>query len=344
MQAIVIHSARDLRIDEIPDEAPGSGEVLVRLGSGGICGSDLHYFNDGGFGAVRLRQPMILGHEVAGTIVESGPDVTGLSVGDQVAINPSRPCGKCKYCRRAHFNHCLDMLFYGSAMRTPHVDGAFREMLVTSAEQCIPVSSDVSVGEAAMAEPFAVTLHAVRQAGTLSGDRVLITGCGPIGALCIVAARLHGAAEITVTDIVDAPLEVAGRLGADRTINVAENPQAMQDFVGDKGTFDVVLEASGNASAIVGALEVIRPRGTMVQLGLGGALEMPQNTIVAKEISLRGSFRFHEEFSFAAKLISAKRVDLKPLISDVVPLADAVKGFHLANDRQRSMKVQISFR
>ncbi len=343
MKAIVIHSAQDLRIDDIPDETPANNEVLVSLGSGGICGSDLHYFNDGGFGAIRLRQPMILGHEVAGTIVEIGSDVTGLSVGDQVAVNPSRPCRDCKYCRRAMFNHCLDMRFYGSAMRMPHIDGAFRERLVATADQCAPVSSDVSVGEAAMAEPFAVTLHAVRQAGSLSGAKVLVTGCGPIGALCIVSARLHGAGEVTVTDILDAPLETARRLGADRTINVAENVKAMQDFAADKGTFDVVLEASGNARAITGALDAIRPGGTMVQLGLGGKIDMPQNTLVAKEIRLCGSFRFHEEFAFAAKLISNKRVDLKPLISDVVPLSGAVDGFHLANDRQRSMKVQIAF-
>lgn len=344
MKAIVIHSAGDLRIDDRPEELPGDSEVLVRLETGGICGSDLHYFNNGGFGAVRLKQPMILGHEVAGTIVEIGAGVTGLSVGDQVAVNPSRPCGQCEYCRQAIFNHCLDMRFYGSAMRMPHIDGAFRETLVATADQCVPVSTDVSPGEAAMAEPFAVTLHAVRQAGSLSGAKVLITGCGPIGALCIVAARLHGASDITVTDIVDTPLETARRLGADRMINVAEHPQAMQDFAADKGTFDVVLEASGNARAIVGALEVVRPRGTMVQLGLGGNIEMPQNTIVAKEIRLCGSFRFHDEFSFAADLISAKRVDLKPLISHVVSLPNALDGFRLANDRQSAMKVQIAFR
>lgn len=343
MKAIVIHAAEDLRIDDIPDEQPAAGEVLVSLGSGGICGSDLHYFNDGGFGAIRIRQPMILGHEVAGTIIETGSGVTGLSVGDQVAVNPSRPCGKCRYCRDAMFNHCLDMRFYGSAMRMPHVDGAFRERLVASADQCIPVSADVPVGEAALAEPFAVTLHAVRQAGPLSGAKVLVTGCGPIGALCVVSARLHGAGDVTVTDIVDAPLETARRLGADRTINVADDPQAMQDFAADKGTFDVVLEASGNPRAIAGALDAIRPRGTLVQLGLGGDIEMPQNTIVAKEIRLCGSFRFHEEFAFAARLISDKRVDLKPLITDVIPLSGAVDAFRLANDRQRSMKVQIAF-
>lgn len=343
MRAIVIHAAGDLRIDDVPEDAPGEGQVLVELGSGGICGSDLHYYNHGCIGAIRLREPMILGHEVAGTIRELGANVSGLKIGDQVAVNPSRPCGHCKYCLRAMFNHCLNMRFYGSAMPMPHIQGAFRERLVADEAQCVPVSSDVSIQEAAMAEPFAVTLHGVRQAGSLSGKRVLITGCGPIGALCIVASRLHGAGHITVTDIVDAPLKYADILGADQAINVARQPEEMAAFAADKGTFDVVLEASGNVHAIAGALNAIRPGGTFVQLGLSGDTELPLNLIVAKEVRIVGSFRFHEEFAFAAQLISSRRVDLSPLISDVLPFADAVQAFETANDRSRAMKVQLAF-
>jgi L-idonate 5-dehydrogenase len=343
MRAIVIHSAKDLRIDEMPEPAPGDGEVLVHMGSGGICGSDLHYFNDGGFGAIRLQEPMVLGHEVAGTIAETGPGVSGLSPGDRVAVNPSRPCGTCLYCREAKFNHCLDMRFYGSAMRMPHIQGAFREKLVADASQCARITSDVSMQEAAMAEPLSVTLHAVRQAGSLSGKRVLITGCGPIGALCVVASRLHGAGEITITDIVDAPLAYARAVGADRTINVATHADELAAFSADKGTFDVVFEASGNPHAIAAAMNVIRPGGTFVQIGVGGDASLPVNLIVALEIRMCGSFRFHEEFAFAAELISSRRVDLKPLISDVVPLSDALKAFEIANDRSRAMKVQVAF-
>jgi L-idonate 5-dehydrogenase len=343
MRAIVIHSAGDLRIDEMPDAAPGEGEVLVHMGSGGICGSDLHYFNDGGFGAIRLREPMILGHEVAGTIAETGPGVTGLAPGDHVAVNPSRPCGTCLYCREAKFNHCLDMRFYGSAMRMPHIQGAFREKLVADASQCAKITSDVSLQEAAMAEPLSVTLHAVRQAGSLSGKRVLITGCGPIGALCVISSRLHGAGEITITDIVDAPLDYARAVGADRTINVATHADELAAFSADKGTFDVVFEASGNPHAMTAAMNAIRPGGTFVQIGVGGDANLPINLIVAREIRMCGSFRFHEEFAFAAELISSRRVDLKPLISDVLPLSDAAKAFEIANDRSRAMKVQIAF-
>jgi len=344
MRAIVIHAAHDLRIDELPEEEPGEGQVLLDMGCGGICGSDLHYFHHGGFGTVRVKEPMILGHEVAGTVAQVGPGVEGLVPGDHVAVNPSRPCGQCRYCRQAMFNHCLEMRFYGSAMRMPHVQGAFRERLVADAGQCFRISPGVSLQEAAMAEPLSVTLHGVRQAGPLSGRKVLITGCGPIGALAIIAARLHGAGEITVSDIVDEPLERARAVGADRTLNVAADPQALEPFKADKGTFDTVIECSGNPNAAATAMQAIRPGGTFVQLGIYGAdPELPVNLIVSKEIRLCGSFRFHEEFAFAADLISSGRVDLKPLITGVFPLSEALQAFEIAGDRKQSMKVQIAF-
>lgn len=190
-QAVVIHAARDLRIEEMPVGEPGPGQVQVQLACGGICGSDLHYYNHGGFGAIRLREPMILGHEVAGHVAALGPDVQGLTVGQLVAVSPSRPCGTCAYCQRGQQNHCLNMRFYGSAMPFPHIQGAFRQALVADASQCAPADG-LTPGLAAMAEPLAVCLHATRQAGDLVGKSVLVTGCGPIGLLSILCARRAG--------------------------------------------------------------------------------------------------------------------------------------------------------
>ena len=195
---------------------PGPGEVAINIGRGGICGSDLHYYQHGGFGAIRIREPMILGHEVAGAISEIGPGVAGLSVGDRVAVSPSRPCNSCRFCDEGNFNHCLNMRFYGSAMPMPHIQGAFREQLVADTSQCHKLAEGVSLEQGAFAEPFAVTLHAMKQAGDVSGKRILITGCGPIGALCILAAKAKGAGEIIVTDIAENALEMARNLGADR--------------------------------------------------------------------------------------------------------------------------------
>ena len=137
MKSIVIHAPKDLRVEETPMQAPGTGEVAVRLAAGGVCGSDLHYYNHGGFGAVRLQEPMILGHEVAGHITGIGAEVEGLAVGDLVAVSPSRPCGDCIYCNTGLRNHCLDMRFYGSAMPFPHIQGAFREVLVADASPTV---------------------------------------------------------------------------------------------------------------------------------------------------------------------------------------------------------------
>jgi L-idonate 5-dehydrogenase len=343
MKAVVIHAAKDLRVEEREAETPGPGQVDVAIEAGGICGSDLHYYNHGGFGTVRVREPMILGHEVAGTIKALGQGVSHLAVGDRVAVSPSRPCNECEYCLRGEQNQCLHMRFYGSAMPMPHIQGAFRQRLVAEAWQCHKVADGVSINEAAMAEPFAVTLHGVNRAGSLLGKRVLVTGCGPIGALAIIAARAHGAREVVATDVMETVLTKALEIGADRVINVAEAPEQLSAYSANKGYFDVQFEASGNERAVRSGLEVLRPRSTLVQLGLGGDVSIPQNMVVAKEIEMKGTFRFHEEFGLAVDLINQRRVDLKPLLTGTYPIEDAVAAFESAGDRTKSMKVQLAF-
>ncbi|MEZ5853961.1 MAG: L-idonate 5-dehydrogenase [Hyphomicrobiaceae bacterium] len=343
MRAVVIHAPHDLRIDTANVRDPGPGEVEVAIEAGGICGSDLHYYHAGGFGTVRIQQPMVLGHEVAGRVVRVGQGVEAIGVGNRVAVSPSRPCNACSYCLTGHQMHCLDMRFYGSAMRYPHVQGAFQEVLVADAGQCHIVPETLSAGEAAMAEPLAVALHAVRQAGPMLGRRVIITGSGPIGALCALAARRAGALDIVMTDVSDAPAELMMRLGADRFINVAADPNALAAFATDKGTFDCALEASGNQRALVGLLDVVRPKGRIVQVGLGGEMTLPMNTVVAKELELKGTFRFHEEFALAVAALSRGQIDVKPLITATLPFTDAKAAFDLASDRTRAMKVQLAF-
>jgi L-idonate 5-dehydrogenase len=343
MKAIVIHAARDLRVEDREPEKLGPGQVEVAIEAGGICGSDLHYFNHGGFGTVRIREPMILGHEVAGTIKVVGTGVSKIVVGDRVAISPSRPCNGCEYCLRGLQNQCLNMRFYGSAMPMPHIQGAFRQRLIADERQCHLVGENISINEAAFAEPLAVALHGVSRAGSLLGKRVLVTGCGPIGALTIIAARAHGAQEIVATDVVEAVLGIAEQIGADRAINVGGQADRLRDYASNKGYFDVHFEASGNERAICLGLEVLKPRGVLVQLGLGNTPSIPQNTIVAKELEIRGSFRFHEEFALAVDLIKRRAVDVGPLLTGCYSLNEVQAAFHLAGDRNRSMKVQLTF-
>lgn len=342
MRAIVAHGPKDLRLEPRDVAAPGPGEVLIRLEAGGICGSDLHYYNHGGFGDVRLKEPMILGHEVAGRIEALGSDVTGLAVGQLVAISPSRPCGKCRYSLEGAANHCLNMRFYGSAMPFPHVQGAFREFLVADAAQCA-IADGLTSGEAAMAEPLAVVLHAARRAGDLMGRRVLVTGCGPIGMLGVLVARAAGAQEIVATDIAPFTLSKARETGADAVHNVAEGPDALAPYAKDKGQFDVLFECSGVASALAAAVPAMRPRGVIMQLGLGGDMTLPVQAMTAKELELRGSFRFHEEFFTAVEMMRSGRLNVAPLITDTLPLDDMVAAFELASDRSRAIKTQIAF-
>jgi L-idonate 5-dehydrogenase len=342
MQTIVIHAARDLRIQDRPAEAPGPGQIGLRLATGGVCGSDLHYYNHGGFGAVRLREPMILGHEVSAFVTELGAGVSGFSIGQLVAVSPSRPCGACRFCLEGLANQCLNMRFYGSAMPFPHIQGAFREHLVADAIQCVDATG-LTPGEAAMAEPLAVTLHATMRAGGMLGKRVLVTGCGPIGVLSILSARRAGAVEIVATDLSDFTLQLALRAGADRVINSAAEPDALADYSANKGHFDVLYECTGVAAALAGGIAAMRPRGVILQLGLGGDMTLPMMAITAKELDLRGSFRFHPEFAIGVEMMRKGLIDVKPLITHTVPLQQAEEAFKVASDRSRAMKAQIQF-
>lgn len=347
MKAIVIHEAKDLRVETVQSENPTgalkAGQVLIKMAVGGVCGSDLHYYQHGGFGTIKLKEPMILGHEVSGYICEIGEDVKNLKAGDLVAVSPSRPCYSCKYCNEGSHNHCLNMRFYGSAMPFPHIQGAFREELVADASQCV-VANGLSAGEAAMGEPLSVCLHAAKRAGELLGKNVLITGAGPIGNLCVLAARRAGAKEIVVTDISDVALEFAKKVGADKVINTMSQPDELVKYSEGKGTFDVLFECSGAAPALIGAITAMRPNGIIMQLGLGGDMTLPMQQITAKELQLRGSFRFHEEFEVAIELMKKGLIDVKPLITHTLPLDEAQKAFDIASDRsQFSMKAQIEF-
>lgn len=343
MKALVIHAAKDLRLEDRDVETPGPGEISIKISRGGICGSDLHYFNHGGFGTVRVREPMILGHEVSGYVESVGEGVTNFKVGDLVAPSPSRPDWGDDYSREGMPAHSLGMRFYGSAMPMPHIQGAYREHLVARAEHCVKAEG-LTPGEAAMTEPLSVVLHAVHRAGEILGKRVLVTGCGPIGCLAIMVLRRAGATEIVATDISDATLKHAKASGADRTINTAENPEALAEYQANKGYFHILMECSGAAPALIGAMPTVRPQGIVLQLGLfNGDVEMPMSFVVARELEIRGSFRFHEEFPNAVTMMQKRLIDVRPLITHDYPLEDFAAAFAKANDRSEAMKVHLVF-
>jgi L-idonate 5-dehydrogenase len=345
MRVCVLHAAKDLRLEERPVVPLQADQVRVRFGAGGICGSDLHYYFDGRVGDFAVREPLILGHEVAGDVIETGAEVARVKIGDRVAVNPSLPCWRCRACQAGRTNLCRRMTFFGSAAVTPHVQGAFQEQLTAHESQCFVVPRSTPFGVAAMAEPLAVCLHAVQRAGPLPGAHVLITGSGPIGALTCLAARHAGAARITITDVADPPLAVAGRIGADETINVARAPETIEPYKADKGQFDVAFEASGNPAALATCLDCTRPGGRIVQLGMlpSGAITVPLTKLTPKELDLVGTFRFHDAFGMAVEGLVSGRLDVAPVLTGTFDAGERDAAFAAAADREHHMKVQLVF-
>jgi len=333
-----IHAKEDLRIEPAEDPQIGPGQVLIRLGAGGICGSDLHYYFEGRNGSFVIREPLIPGHEASGVVAKVGPGVTRVKPGDKIAVSPSHACGHCDYCREGREHLCRNMRFLGSASLYPHVQGMFCEYFVMGERQCYPVAGDISLGELAFAEPLAVALHAVSRGPVLVGKSVLITGAGTIGCLTVIAARLAGARQITVSDVLDRPLATATEVGADRTIRADRDAGALAAPL-----FDVAYEVSGSFAALKACVAAVKRGGTVVQVGTLPHEPLPfvVNEIMSKELDLKGAFRWGIEFDWAVDYLSSRRVDVRPLISGQFPLQDAVKAFELAKDKTRSTKVQV---
>jgi len=338
MLACRIHAREDLRVEPQDMPVPGPGEVLLELGAGGICGSDLHYFFEGRNGNFVVREPLIPGHEASAVVAGIGPGVTRVKVGDKVAVSPSHACGRCGYCREGREQLCENMRFLGSASVFPHAQGMFRGHFVMGERQCFPVEGDISLGELAFAEPLAVALHAVNRGGELLGKSVLITGAGTIGCLTVLAARLAGAARITVSDVLDRPLAQAATVGADVVRHAVRDGDALS-----RPQFDVTYEVSGSFAALGTCVAAAKRGGVIVQVGTLPHEPLPfvVNELMAKELDLRGAFRWGIEFDWAVRYLASRRVDVRPLLSGQYPLADAVEAFRAAADKNRSTKVQL---
>lgn len=346
LQACTIFGAKDLRM--IEHEKTGTlapDQVRVAYGTGGICGSDIHYYHHGRVGNFAVKEPLIIGHEIAGTVIETGSDITDLSSGTPVAINPNLPCLDCENCLAGRTNLCRDMVFFGSAAVTPHIQGGFREELVVPRRQCVALPDGFDLSIAVFAEPLAVCLHAVNRAGPLAHRSVLVTGCGPIGCLTIQALRLAGVRHITATDVADGVLDTAAKLGADETINIARDAARLEAYESGRGHFDAAFECSGNPLALVSCLNAVKPNGSVVQVGMMPPTDtgIPMGKIVSKELSLSGTFRFHDEFDIAVDALVSGRLDVSSLHSGTFTFDEADKAFAAAVDRTHHMKVQLRF-
>jgi L-idonate 5-dehydrogenase len=316
--------------------------VRVRFGAGGICGSDMHYFRHARTGDFIVTSPLILGHEVAGEVVEVNGQAAGLKPGDRVAVNPSRWCGRCRYCREGRPNLCENIYFMGSASKTPHMQGGFASLFDALPAQCVEVPATTSYAAAALAEPLAVCLHAVARAGEVRDRNVVVFGAGPIGLLTMLAAKLKGCAKAVMVDIASAPLAFAQQLGADRVINVSEGGEELA-AAAETYAFDVGFEVTGSPAGLASAIATVRRGGVLVQVGNlpGGQISVPANAIMARELDVRGTFRFGPEFNEAVDLITSGAIDVLGLVTSEFPLSSAEVAFRTALDRSRSVKVVL---
>lgn len=341
-RACVAYGINDVRHVEYPLSYNGNEQVLVRVARGGICGSDIHYYQHARAGMSILKNPLVLGHEFIG-VIEAVPATSTLKVGQRVAVNPSQPCNRCELCLEGKQNVCRSMRFMGSAQFNPHVDGGFSEHVAVSEAQCIPYADHASDQVMVFAEPLAVAIHAVHQAGDLVGKNVLVTGSGPIGCLVMAAALKAGAAQVMATDMSPRCRDLALQMGASRAVDPSDEA-AIAPWTENGGYFDVCFEASGAPAAIASTAGFTRPKGTVVQVGMGhNTVEIPLGLLLVKEIKLVGSFRFVDEFITSVRWLESGRVDPLPLLSAEFAQTSVVEALELAGDKSRAAKVQLVF-
>lgn len=327
MKAIKLYAPGDIRLVDIEKPSPGPGEVLVQVKAVGVCASDVHYYHEGRIGDAVVTEPIIMGHEFGGVIAELGPGVTGLQVGDRVAVEPAIPCGACELCRAGEINICRDIKFCG----TPPYDGSLREYIAWPAELCVPVPETMSMPEVAMLEPLAVGVYGVDMAEPIQGKSVAILGAGAIGLSLLQAAKAAGCGRVTVTDLIPERLEIARKLGADIVLD-ANDPEVVQNVVGDSMGVDVVFEAAGENDAVCQATEMVRPGGMVI---VGGIPQEDRMCVTASLIRRKGLTikmirRSRDTLHRSIDLVRQGKVDLSPYATHVFPAEQVVDAFELA--------------
>ncbi|MFK0290346.1 NAD(P)-dependent alcohol dehydrogenase [Streptomyces sp. NPDC090442] len=319
MRAAVQRGPRQLAVEEVPVPVPGPGQLLVRVLAVGTCGSDVHFYEHGELGGFRAEGPLILGHEPSGVIVATGPGVTRRSPHERVSIEPGTCCGRCEQCRAGRYNLCPAMHFYAVPGQA---DGAFAEYVLAHEDFVHPVPDGVSDEAAALLEPLSVAVWACRKARVAPGDRVLVTGAGPIGLVALQAARAFGAQEVVVSDVNPHRLALARELGATEVVDVAERPLAEAGFAPD-----VLLECSGSGAATTEAVRQVARAGRVVLVGMGGVeVTLPLARLQNHELEVTGTFRYARTWPTALALVTSGAVDLDRLVTHRYGLADAERA------------------
>jgi L-iditol 2-dehydrogenase len=333
-RAAVLYAPGDLRVEDRAIPEPGQREVLVEIAAVGVCGSDVHYYEHGRIGSFVVREPMVLGHESSGRVVALGPGASRHTVGDRVALEPGVPCGHCRECRAGRYNLCRDVRFFA----TPPIDGAFANYVTIHEDFAFALPESVSDEAGALMEPLSVAVWACQKAGVTAGDRVLVTGAGPIGLLAVQTARAFGATQITVTDVNPHRLGVAERTGATSTINVADAP------LEDSGLeADALIECSGHPGSLKAGIAALRPAGRAVLVGMGPDEDgvVPLALIQSRELWLTGTFRYANTYPTAIALAASGRVDLEAIITGQYGLEDAEAALRAGREDPAAVKVMV---
>ncbi len=344
MLSCVLIEKNNMQLVDREDPPIGTTDVRISTDTVGICGSDIHYFHRAEVAGFQVREPLALGHEACGRVIEVGRDVTRLQVDDVVVVNPGRTCGKCEFCLSGKENLCPQILFMGSASHNPHIQGAFQERLVVSEAQCVRTNKEASFQALAFAEPLSVALHTINRAGNVFNKKLLIIGAGAIGLLCAMVARMAGAKFITISDIHKYPLAIAREIGVDLAVNADEDAELIESWK-EKGEYDIVIEASGTPIGLKTAVYSANRGARIVEVGIlpSGLIDIPYHVMFSRELEIASVLRQNLVFDTAVEMIENGRIDVMPLLSGRFPITDFATAFELAEDREKSIKIQLYF-
>jgi L-iditol 2-dehydrogenase len=329
MRAARLYGVRDLRLEEIPRPTAGPGEVLLRVASVGICGSDVHYYLEGSIGDQVISEPLVLGHEFSARVTEPGGAAGRLTAGQLVTVDPAIPCGRCESCEQGHPNLCPTIRFRGS----PGIDGACAEYIAMPAENCFPLPEELSADEGVLLETLGIAIHSVDLSSLRPGQTVAILGAGPIGLLTAAVVKVAGAAEIYMTE----PLEYRRQFALDYAADAVFDPGACDvvaeilGLTGGRGV-DVVFEAAGAPETPAQAAELARPGGKVLVSGIPSddTMTMKAGTVRRKGLTIKLVRRMKHTYPRAIRMVQTGRVQVKPLASHVYPLERVAEALETA--------------
>lgn len=333
MKVAIMTDIRKMDIVEKEIPTPKDDEVLVKIEYVGVCGSDLHYYEHGRIGDYIVKPPFVLGHESGGTVVEVGKNVTHLKVGDRVALEPGKTCGKCEFCKSGKYNLCPDVIFFA----TPPIDGVFQEYVAHEAGLCFKLPDNVSTMEGALVEPLAVGMHAAITGDAHMGQTAVVMGAGCIGLVSLLSLKARGVNEVYVVDVLDKRLEKATELGATGVINGKEKDavEEIMKITNGRGV-DLIIETAGADITSRQAVRMAVKGGTIVFVGYSpsGDVTLPMGAALDKELTFKTIFRYRHIYPLAIDAIANGKVDIKGIVTNEFDLDDIQRAMDECADNK----------